>query len=90
MQREIIPRVAMDVSYFRRWFGNFIATQDRSLSAADFDEFSITAPADPRLPGGGGYTLPGLFDIKPEKFGAPEDVVVTFADNFGKQIHRWN
>jgi hypothetical protein len=48
MQRELVPRVSLDVSYFRTWFGNFIATDNRAVSAADFDRFSITAPSDPR------------------------------------------
>jgi hypothetical protein len=50
VQQEILPRVSLDVEYFRTWFGNFIVVDDRALSPADFDEFSVTAPADPRLP----------------------------------------
>jgi hypothetical protein len=90
IQQQILPRVSADVSYFRTWFGNFIATRDRALSAADFDLYSITAPVDPRLPGGGGYAISGLADIKPGKFGTPEDVVVTRSSEFGKQISHWN
>jgi hypothetical protein len=90
IQQEIAPRVSVDLSYFRTWFGNFIATKDRALSAADFDLYSITAPIDPRLPGGGGYTISGLADIKPAKFGSVTDAVVTHSDEFGKQISHWN
>jgi hypothetical protein len=90
VQQEIAPRVSVDLSYFRTWFGNFIATKDRALSAADFDLYSITAPIDPRLPGGGGYTISGLADIKPARFGSVTDAVVTHSDEFGKQISHWN
>ena len=45
-------------------------TTDRSINPADFDEFSITVPLDPRLPGGGGYVISGLYDIQQEKFAA--------------------
>jgi hypothetical protein len=90
VQQELLPRVSVDVSYFRTWFGNFIATKDRARSASDFDLYSITAPVDPRLPGGGGYMISGLADIKPGKFGTPEDVVVTRSNEFGKQIQHWN
>jgi hypothetical protein len=80
----------MEVSYFRRWFGNFIVTDNRALAPADFDPFSITTPAHPRLPGGGGHLISGLYNIKPPKFGVPADVYVTFASNYGKQTERWN
>ncbi len=29
-----------------------------------YDFFTVTAPSDPRLPGGGGYTITGLADVK--------------------------
>jgi hypothetical protein len=90
VQREILPRVSMDISYWRTWFGNFIVTQNRAYGPADFDVFSITAPVDPRLPGGGGYVIPGLYDVNPAAFGRSYDGVATFADNFGKQIEHWN
>ena len=32
---------------------------------ADYTPFSVTAPLDPRLPGGGGYVVSGLFNIVP-------------------------
>ena len=90
VQRELIPQVSLDVSYWRTSFGNFIVTQNRAYGPADFDEFSITAPVDPGLPGGGGHVVPGLFDLKPEAFGRAYDGLVTFADNFGKQTEVWN
>jgi hypothetical protein len=90
VQRELLPRVSLDVSYFRTWFGNFIATDDRALSPADFNRFSITAPADPRLPGGGGYTIGNLYNLNPAAFGRPADNLLTFSKNYGKQIDTWN
>ena len=32
-----MPRVGMDFGYFRRWFGNFLAMDNRANTAADFD-----------------------------------------------------
>jgi hypothetical protein len=90
VQQEILPRVSVDISYFRTWFGNFIVTDDRALTAADFDTFSITAPRDPRLPGGGGHVVADLRNIKPARFGTPTDNFLTFSDNFGKQSRRWD
>ncbi len=90
IQHELFPRISMDVSYFRTSFGNFVVTDDRAISAADFDTFSITAPSDPRLPGGGGYVIPGLYNLKPSAFGRPASGLVTFAENYGSQSDVWN
>jgi hypothetical protein len=90
IQREILPRVSVDVSYFRRWYGNFAVTDDLNLSPADFDQFTITAPANSRLPDGGGQTLNGLYNLKPDVFGRPQNNKTTLSDNYGKQIEHWN
>ena len=66
VQQELLPRVGMEVGYFRRWFGNQIVTSNRALdgrfgcgSPTDhsgcFDQFNYTVPSDPKLPDGGGY-----------------------------------
>jgi hypothetical protein len=90
VQHELMPRVSMDVSYFRTVYANLIATDNRSVAASDFDTFSITAPMDPRLPGGGGYAVSGLYNLKPASFGRVSDDYITFADNYGKSIRHWN
>jgi hypothetical protein len=89
VQHELMPRVAIDVAYFRRWFGNFQATDNRALAPADFNQFSITAPANPQLPGGGGYAISGLYDVTPAKFGLTDNFV-TLASNYGNQTESWN
>jgi hypothetical protein len=90
VQREIVPQVSVDVSYFRRSYGNLTVTDDRALTSADFDTFSIPAPVDSRLPSGGGYTVGGLRNLKPGSFGRPTSNYVTFADAYGTQTSRWN
>ena len=104
VQHEILPRVSVDLGYFRRWYGNlglgtptgnsggvnFITVDDRVLTAADFDTFCVTAPADSRLPHGGGYQVCGLADLKPAKFGIASDPIVTFANNYGRQTQTFN
>ena len=89
VQHELLPRTSIDVAYFRRAYQNFVVTDNRAVSAADFDRFSITAPSDPRLPGGGGNTISGLYDLKPGSFGRAADNFVTLSSNYGKQIERW-
>jgi hypothetical protein len=86
----LLPRVSLDAGYYRTWYGNQFVTDNRAWTAADFDQFSITAPVDPRLPGGGGYTVAGLYNIKPAKFSVAADNYITFAKNYGKQVRRWD
>jgi hypothetical protein len=90
VQRELARGVSVDVSYFRRWYGNFLVTDNRAVGPADFDRFSIPAPADARLPGGGGYTIGGLYNLNPAKFGVPSDDYITLAKNYGNQTEHWN
>src|SRR6185503_16363146 len=89
-QQELLPRMSVDVSYFRRWYGNFTVTDNLTVAPSDFDRFAITAPVDPRLPGGGGYTIAGLYDLNPAKFGQPANSYVTLSEKYGTQIEHWN
>ena len=89
IQQEILPRVAVDVGYFRRIWKNFRVTDNLAVGPDDFTEFSVTVPSDPRLPGGGGYTLTGLYNIRPEKFGQTQNYN-TLSGKYGKQIEHWN
>ena len=90
VQHELLPRISVDVGYFRRIWGNFQVTDDLSLSASDFDYFSITVPKDARLPNGGGYVLDGIRNVKPAAFGRPAQEYNTLSGKFGKQIEHWN
>jgi hypothetical protein len=90
IQQEILPRVSVDVGYFRRWYGNFNVTDNRALAASDYGTFSVTAPSDPRLPDGGGHSVTGFKNLDPAAQTRPGDNYVTLARNFGKQIERWN
>ncbi len=89
VQREILPRVSVDVGYFRRVYGNFIVTDNLLVGPGDYDRFSITAPSDPRLPGGGGYVINDLYNLNPGRVGQVDNYQ-TFASNFGTQIEHWN
>jgi hypothetical protein len=89
VQHELLPRLGIDVSYFRRWYGNFNVTDNLLVTADDYDAFSVTAPADTRLPEGGGYTIAGFLNLDPSKQGQV-DQFVTLADDYGKQTDRWN
>jgi hypothetical protein len=91
VQHELVPRVALDVGYFRRVYGNILVTDpDPNITPADYNAFSITAPSNPGLPGGGGAVISGLYNITPEKFGVPATAFVTRSGTYGNQIDHWN
>ena len=56
---------------------------------ADYNQYSITAPADSRLPGGGGYVLSGLYDLSAAAFGRTDNFV-TESKNFGDSTNYWH
>jgi hypothetical protein len=88
VQHQVSPQIAATAGYFRRWYGNFVAKDNLATTADDYDRFSITAPTDSRLPGGGGYVIDDIFDLKPGKIGQVDNYY-TFASNYGKQVHNW-
>jgi hypothetical protein len=90
VQRELLPRLSLDVGYFRRIWKNFRVTDDLALAASDFDTFSMTVPVDSRLPNGGGYRLEGLVALKPSAFGRAPLNNNTLDRTYGKQLEHWN
>ena len=84
IQHEVVRNVAVNVAYFRRWFGNLTVTQNTRVSNADFSPYCITVPTDSRLPEGGGNQLCGLFDVSREKFGQSFSLI-QLADHYGDQ-----
>ncbi len=92
MQREILPRVSVDVSYFRRWYGNFTATDNQAVAPTDFDRIDVVAPLDSRLPAGGGNLITSYVDPKTAAIAARTAVnQVLLTDSIGaNQIQHWN
>jgi hypothetical protein len=89
VQHEIMPRVSMEVGYFRRWFGNFRVTDNLNADASFYDRFTFTAPGDARLPDGGGYTVTGV-NLNPARFGLPANNLNSLSDKYGKWTEHWN
>jgi hypothetical protein len=88
VQQELMPRMSVDVQYARRWYGNIRVMDDRSVTPAHYTPFSFAAPADPRLPNGGGYQLTGMA-LSPTAPPFPS-YFVTLSNNFGKQTEHFD
>jgi len=79
----------VEIGYLKRWLQNFTSTDNLAVTSADFTPFSITAPLDPRLPGGGGHTVGTLYNVVASGFGRVSNNI-TRAENFGKQYQSFN
>jgi hypothetical protein len=53
VQQELLPRVSIEVSYNRRWFGNFFVTDNQRTIAADYEKWTVAVPQDQLLPDAG-------------------------------------
>jgi hypothetical protein len=86
VQQQLLRRASVEVAYHRRWFSGFTVTDNLALDAGDFDRFSVVAPADPLLPGGGGYVIENLYD--PRSVGVNN--LVTLSSKYGNQYRYFN
>jgi len=79
--------VSVNVGYFRRWYGNFLATDNLNIAPSDYTQYCATAPQDSRLPNGGGYQVCGLYDANRI---VAQNSVITLAKSFGEQSEIYN
>lgn len=82
MQQQLGKQSSISFTYTRRSFAGFFVADNRAVHSADMTPFSLVAPQDPRLPGGGGYVVSGLYDVVPEKVGQVDNLV-TSAGKYG-------
>ena len=89
IQHELLPRVAVDVAYSRRVWGNHFFTDNRALTPADFETATITAPSNPNLPNGGGYPVTFVTRNARSPIGAVDNYY-TFAKDYGDVTTYWH
>jgi hypothetical protein len=90
VQQQILPRMSIEVGYFRRWLNNFFIDDNTRVLPSDFGSFSVTVPDDPRLPAEArGQVLTELYNVDADSFGAIRNLR-TDTDNFGEQYTRTN
>jgi hypothetical protein len=66
IQQQLLPRVSVYAGYSRRIYGNLTATHNLAVANGNgpgFTPYCIPVPSNSLLPGGGGGTECGFFDI---------------------------
>jgi hypothetical protein len=88
-QHQIADRISVSGDHYGRTYGNQTFIDDLRFDASSFDSFCVTAPTDPRLPGGGGYQVCGVQDLKPAVFAQnlPADNLIRFSKDFGSETN---
>jgi len=89
IQQQIGARASVDVTYIRRTYRGYSVADNLALQSSDLTPFSIVAPLDPRLPGGGGYSVSGLYDVVPGKAGQVDNLV-TDSSRYGDWYQYFN
>jgi hypothetical protein len=84
LQHHIMEGLGAELNYYRRSLGNQRVTDNLLLTPADFTEFCVMTPNDPRLPGGGNQKMCGFYDLDPTQVGRVQEFV-TLASDFGGQ-----
>jgi len=92
IQHELMPRMSVNASYFRRIYGNFAVTDAVPVGVNDYTSYCVDGPVDARLPGSGGERICGLRDINSVALAGQlnTDRMTTFASNYGAQYEHWN
>lgn len=90
VQRELAPGWALNVGYFRTWYGNFTVIDDLNVTPADYDPYCVPVPSDARLPLSGS-SLCGAYTIKRAAFGqGGAGSLVRQVSTFGKRTEVYN
>jgi hypothetical protein len=92
VQQQLLRRMSVEVAYHRRSFAGFTVQDNTLVADNEYDAFSVIAPNDPALPGGGGYQVSGLYDVTPTKFGQILNTVTdsqTIGEAAGLQARRY-
>jgi hypothetical protein len=82
VQHEVLSRVSVDVAYARRSFHSFTVTDNLNRNPSQYDSWTINAPADPRLPGGGDYPIT-VYTPTAAAAAVPAQNYITWETDFG-------
>jgi hypothetical protein len=79
VQHELLPRVSVTGGFYHRTFQHIQYTKNTLIDPiADYQAYTIVAPANPNLPGGGGESIT-VYNLNPAKRGIVNNIL-TFSD----------
>ena len=81
VQQEIVPRVSVNVGYFRNWWGNWYAVDNRATTVGGLHAVQHRGAGRSAAAGGGGQTISGLYNLVPDKVGQVDELA-QHSDNF--------
>jgi hypothetical protein len=90
LQQELRPGMALNVGYYRTWYGNLTVNANQALTPGNFNPYCVTAPTNPLLGGLSGNQICGFYDPTPAAFRVPASNLIQLASNFGKQYEHFN
>jgi hypothetical protein len=94
VQQQIMPKASVEVGYYRRTFTQYstggTVTDDLNIGPSDLTPFFLTAPTDPRLPGGGGYQIGPLYNKTPDAFTRVQNLLVKSTKDVGDDTRVFN
>jgi hypothetical protein len=90
VQQELMPRMSIEVGYARRWFKGVTLTDNLARTPDEYNSYTITAPSDSRLPGGGGYQVTTYVPTAAAALEAAQNYI-TFQTDFGpEETNYWH
>jgi len=99
VQQELLPRVSLDASFTHRTFNGFFITTDLSKHAGgvlsgspagSYETYTLTAPLDDRLAGGGGYPVTVYFPTATANAVAAVPFLVRESDLGAERDSHWD
>jgi hypothetical protein len=82
VQQQLLPRVSADLAYSRRSFHSFTVTDNLNRDPSQYQAWTINAPSDERLPGGGGYPIT-IYTPTQAAANIPAQNYITWETDFG-------
>ena len=93
VQQELFPRVSAELSFTHRTFHSFFVTDDltrRGNINSFYETYTLTAPSDSRLAGGGGYPVTVFVPTAAANAVSPQRTLIREKDLGAERNSQWD